>query len=190
MAPAHWPPVTACPAALQDRSMRTKRAILEQPGLINHPAVQGFGIKISPEPHKVSGCLPCKAALEGRKWDGQYCKGGLTCGLNVRRQQAAAAACCTRCTDACAVMARLQVTRCGVLCSLLGPEVAVRSSCGELCRPAGPRGRLPAACHTRLSCLAGYHCQPHQLQAVRVKSIDCRCSKLYPRWQPRPAHCW
>ncbi len=84
---------TACPAALQDRSKRTKRAIVEQPGLINHPTVQGFGIKISAEPYKVSGCLPCKASLEVGKWDGSHCKVGLTRGLN--RQSAAAAGRCS-----------------------------------------------------------------------------------------------
>lgn len=40
-----------------DRSKRTKRAIVEQPGLINHPTVQGFGIKISAEPYKVQARL-------------------------------------------------------------------------------------------------------------------------------------
>ena len=75
MAPAHLAPLTACPAALQDRCQRTKRAVLEQPGLIDHPTVQGFGISIAPEPRRVSGCLPCKAPVEMGKWDGSHCKG-------------------------------------------------------------------------------------------------------------------
>ena len=64
MASAHSPLPTACSAALQDRSARTKKAIAKQPGLIDHPVVQGFGISIASEPHKVSGCLPCKASAK------------------------------------------------------------------------------------------------------------------------------
>ena len=75
MASAHSPPLTACPTALQDRSARTKKAIVEQPGLIDHPTLQGFGISIVPEPRTVSGCLPCTASAEMGKWDGSNCKG-------------------------------------------------------------------------------------------------------------------
>ena len=75
MASAHWPPQTASPAALQERSGRTKRAIMEQPRLINHPTVHGFGIKIACEPQRVSECLPCKASSEVGQWDGSHCRG-------------------------------------------------------------------------------------------------------------------
>ena len=68
------PPLTACPAALQERSRRTQKAIQEQPGLIDHPTVQGFGISIAREPCKVSACLPSKASAEMGKWDGSDCK--------------------------------------------------------------------------------------------------------------------